>query len=285
MQDITLTISNASPNSDYTVRIERGADDVFGIGTYALAVGYNFTPGGFVATTTTTTYTSAGSDATMGNAAPLPPVGGSANSAYLIGGTIDSPTDVAWYRVTTPSSSLPMTVILRPEHAYELYARATVYDSDGVQVAANILANGDDGRYVLQLPDAAVTSEYFVKVESVGRSGFGLVGNYTLKVDFSRAEIDLSTVISGTLTNAQKQDYITLTVPESKVFHFTLDSFTSNPSVVSGLGMVIFDISGAPVGRMAVTSGTTTTALMFLSTGTYYIKLEGATLTGESLPT
>ena len=68
-------------------------------------------------------------------------------------------------------------------------------------------------------------------MESVGRGGFGLVGDYTLKVDFTRTEMDLATIISGTLTNAQKQDYITLFVPESKAFHFALDSFTSNPAV------------------------------------------------------
>ncbi len=188
MQDIALTISDASPTSDYTVRIERGTNDVFGIGAYALAVGYNYTPGGFAVPTTTTTYTSAGPDSTMSSAAPLPPVAGSSNTVFLSNGAISSPTDVAWYKVTAPGlSSLPMTVILRPEHAYELYARATIYDSNGAQVAAHILANGEDGRYVLQLPAVSGSSEYFVKVESVGRGGFGLVGNYTLKVDFTRA--------------------------------------------------------------------------------------------------
>ena len=121
-------------------------------------------------------------------------------------------------------------------------------------------------------------------MESVGRGGFGLVGNYTLKVDFSQEEMNLSSVVAGTMANAKKQDYITLYVPETKAFHFALDSSSANPSVISGLGMVIYDQNGNAVGRMVATVGTTTTALMFLSSGTYYIKLEGATFNGEPLP-
>ena len=60
MQDITLTIPDATPRQDYTVRIERAANDAFGIGSYALAVGYNFTPGGYVAPTSSTTYNNPG---------------------------------------------------------------------------------------------------------------------------------------------------------------------------------------------------------------------------------
>jgi hypothetical protein len=283
MQDILLTISDASPDSDYTVRVERGTDDVFGIGTYALAIGYNFTPEGYVAPTSTTTYDPSGIGSSLATAVSLQPVAGTAGAVFLAAGQIAAPTDVAWYKVTATGSSSPMTVILRPEHAYELYARATVYDIDGTVVAANILANGEDGRYVIQVP-GIVASDYFIKVESVGRGGVGFAGNYTLKVDFSRAEVDLSGVVSGTLTESSRQSHITLKVPEAKVFHFVLDSFSSNPAVVSGLGMVIYSSNGAAVARMIVTSGTTTTAQIFLSSGTYYIKFEGATLTGEPLP-
>ena len=45
MQDITLTIAASTANQSYIVRIERGTNDAFGIGAYALAVGYNFRAG------------------------------------------------------------------------------------------------------------------------------------------------------------------------------------------------------------------------------------------------
>ena len=48
--------------------------------------------------------------------------------------------------------------------------------------------------------------------------------------------------------------------------------------------MVIFNSAGRGGRQNGRHNGTTTTALMFLPTGQYYIKFEGATLTGESLP-
>jgi hypothetical protein len=86
------------------------------------------------------------------------------------------------------------------------------------------------------------------------------------------------------LTNADNEDYVTFVVPQSRVFHFTLDAATSNPTVISGLGMVIFDVNGNPLGKMITPAGTTSSSVMLLSAGTYYIKFEAATLNGDPLP-
>jgi hypothetical protein len=284
MQDIVITLSNVTPDSDYVVRVERAADDVFGIGGYALAVGYGFNSGGFVAPATTGGTTGAPND-TMATATAMAPVEGSQNTKFLNAEGISSATEVDWFKVTSPANSTnAMTVILRPDNLYELYAKATVYDGNGFEVAATVLANGEDGRYVIEVANPVAGAEYFVKVEAVGRNGTGLVGNYTIRVEFARPAVAMQNVWNGTLTDAARRDFVTFTIAEPKVVHFTLSATTTNPAVVSGLVMVVYNDSGTAVARLVAHAGTTTTAQFFLNAGTYHIKFEAATLNGEPLP-
>jgi hypothetical protein len=285
-QDIVVTLTGVRSGKDYRVKVEKATNDVFGIGRYDLKVGYNFDPTGAVAATAATAFNAdGGTNETIGTASTLPAVGGSANKRYVYNARIESASDVDFYRLNSPSSTpVPMTVIVDPAIAYGLYTKVTVYDASGAVVPAEVLANGANGRLVLQVANPLPSKAYFLKVASVGRNGSGLTGDYTLKVDFTIPAVPLSTVASDILTAAQATAYRTLTVPEAKLFHYTLKATTANPSVVSGVRLVIFDAGGLVVATMTADAGTTTSGEVFLNAGTYYLRFDAATKNGETLP-
>ena len=172
-QDLDLTITGVAADTDYLVRVEKVTDDVFGVGRYDLAVGYNFNPVGTGPAADGPTYVSdGGSDEAIAGATVIPAVTGSANGKYIYHGRIESAGDTDVYRVTAPASTAaPLTVTVDPKTGYGLNTRVTVYATNGSVVPHSVLASGADGRVVIQVSNPAAGQDYFVEVESVGRSG------------------------------------------------------------------------------------------------------------------
>lgn len=284
MQDIVLTVNGVTAGKDYTVRVEKAGNDVFGIGKYDLKVGYNFDPI-VPSSATTVSYTAdSGTNETIAKASTLSPVNGSVNKQYVLNAAISSAADVDFYKFSSPSATPnPLTITITPAQAYGLYTKVTVYDSNKNVVPSEVLANGIDGRLVVQVANPVASRTYYLKVESVGRNGFGLTGNYTLAVDFTLAAVPMSTVATKTLTAARATDYTTFAVPEAKLFHFTLGATTTNTAVASGVRMIVYNASYQIVATFTADAGGTSSGAIFLNAGTYYIKFEAATKSGAPL--
>lgn len=277
-QDIAISLGNVAPNTDYTVCIERANDDVFGIGSYELQIGFNFDPACGPAEPPPEPTFDDGSNGTMADATELVADSDSSGQIYTHFGSIGSYSDVNWYQVNSPSSDVPLTVIINPDGPFQLNVEASVYDSNGNQLSANILVNGTDGRYVLQLPDANGATEYFIKVQSV----LGVIGNYDLSINFTLPAIDVSEVASGALTTSQWQDCLTFTVTETSAFYFALDA--ASDDATNGVRMSLLVENGTVLSSMTANAGDTATGVMLISAGTYYIRFDAAS-THAPIPT
>lgn len=284
MQDLVLTVNGLTAGKFYTVRVEKAADDAFGIGKYDLKVGFGFNPV-IPATATAATFASdGGTNESISTASALIAVSGSANTSYLELGRIESATDVDFYKLNSPAiASAPMTVIVDPARAYGLYTKVTAYDASGSVVPSEVLANGTDGRLVIQVANPIASKVYSLKVQSVGRNGMGTTGDYSLSVDFTRPAVPMTTVAATTLTASRTIDYTTFAVPEAKVFHFTLNATTTDASVASGVRMIIYNANSHIIASFSTDAGTTSTGAVMLGSGTYYMRFEGATKTGVPL--
>lgn len=146
MQDLVLTVNGVTAGKDYTVRVEKASNDVFGIGRYDLKVGFNFNPIIPPGTVVVNYTTDSGTNNTRTTATALTAVTGSANKLYSANAKIDSTCDVDFYKIAAPSSTPnPMTVTVTPAQAYGLYSKVTVYNAAGNVVPSEVLANGTDG--------------------------------------------------------------------------------------------------------------------------------------------
>jgi hypothetical protein len=284
-QDLVLTVTGVAADTDYRVKVEKVTDDVFGVGRYDLAVGYNFNPVGTGTATSEPTHVSdAETNEATGTATVVPAVTGSGNGRYVYGGRIETAADADVYRVTAPAAvNAPLTVTVDPRTAAGLYARVTVYAANGSVVPHDVLASGADGRVVVQVANPAAGQNYFVKVQSVGRSGAGLTGDYTVAADFTRAAVSLGTVASGTLTAATSTAFRTFSVPEAKLMHFALGAATTS-SVGCGVRLIVYNAAGQIVATLTTNAGDTSTGVVFLNTGTYYLKFEAGAASGQVLP-
>ena len=92
-----------------------------------------------------------------------------------------------------------MTVTVNPATPYGLFTKVTVLTASGAVVPSEVQANGADGRVVIQVANPLPLQTYFVKVQSVGRNGQGLIGNYTVTVDYTLLAVNASTVMVATI--------------------------------------------------------------------------------------
>jgi hypothetical protein len=280
--DLAFTLSGAT---SYRIKIEKARSDVFGIGTYLLKIGENYEPSSSLPSTTTVQMLGqdGNTNDSLGTATPLQPFIEAGNLVYRARAEINS-TDRDYYQIVVPSTSSPsMTVVIQPPTSYTVFAKVTVLDASGQTVAAEILSNGDGGRYVVQVANPKPFGVYFLLVESVGMKGSYLAGEYEVRVDFTTPVVERTTVLQGSLNNATRKDHLTLDVGEARVYHFSLDA-ESGSSVSSGVRMTIFDSNGKVVGRLTARAGETVTGTFLLKAGTYYIRVEGVT-SATALPT
>ena len=94
-----------------------------------------------------------------------------------------------------------------------------------------------------------------------------------------------TTFREGTLTNARKQEHVSLVVAENQVHHLTLSAATPTGSAVSGVRAIVFDAAGQIVATLATEAGKTVSGQVLLTAGTYTVRFEAATKTGVALPT
>jgi hypothetical protein len=284
--DLTLSVNNLQPNSTYYVRVASGSNDVFGIGGYELKVGLNFNPQNTNTTTASTQVLGTGTGHSLATATALTTAPGfAANSYYSAYATLTGATDQDDYLVQAPAQASLLSVVVQPPQTNQLFAQVLVYDANQNLLTANVVVNGDGGRYVVQVPNVTPGSYYSLQVVPVGRNGNYLSGDYFLTADFREPVTTSDSLRQGTLTQQRPAEYITLNVQESQLSQFTLSPQTANASIVSGMRMILYDATGKIVFTLTADAGQTTSGTVLLLAGTYTVKYEAATKNGEALPT
>lgn len=282
-QDLVLTVAGVRPGADYTVKVERATDDVFGIGRYDLSVGYNAAPPTAPAAVQPPAVTAANNS--LATAAPLAAGAGSGGAWFTQRGAIAAASSANYYTLTAPATpSTALIVSVRSDAPGALFTAVTVYDASGTAVASELLADGADGRVVVQVAHPVASGTYYLKVESVSRGAAGRTGAYTLLANFTQPAVSLAGVATDTLTAARAASYTTLSVAETKLFHFVLSATSSDPATVSGMRMIIYGSDFRVVATLTADAGATSSGAVLLSAGTYYVKFEAATRTGVALP-
>lgn len=274
--DITLTVSSASPNTAYYVRVQANSYDVFGVGAYTLAVGG--------ADTSSVVYANkyAGllaADGGTNDTRPAATFLGTATATILSPwmftrqGSVETSTDVDVYRIQTTTDTpktLVATVWALPNG--NLSPNLRVYDAGGNLVAVEVVAR-DSASCTVQFKGVIQNSNYFIQVDGGGASGAGATtGNYQLAVDFRSSLFTLRTLGAGHLSASEPVDAYTLSADYTGQMRFTLEATTNDAAPPpTAVRMVIFDEFNNEVASMTTLLGSSVSLDVWLNAGTYKV--------------
>lgn len=309
---VTVHLSHSSPNATYFLKVEGATHDVFGIGSYALAVTFdsaNHVPQAALQNVMHGPYWNLGPNDIAalllnpgsalfnkdqkrndgpGSATNLTPsVGFARNTHYETLASIGSPTDVDFYRIQPPGVSngqnLVLTATVRAVAPNGAAPRVTILDGNQHAVPAQILANGG-GVYTVQAAHLKSGGHYFLRVSS-GGSTTG-VGNYSLTATFGSASAQLTQFAGGSLNATTKQKSYHFYVGESQLFQFLLGAKAAGAPAGTRVSMTITNPSGKVVAKMSAAAGDTRGGpAIFLTPGAYTLSFQVVAPTHATVPT
>jgi hypothetical protein len=301
---VTLHLGQSDPNATYYLRVQGATSDVFGIGSYGVAVGFDTLSKVSTATIdsvlrgpyqslnpndinalllgTPNPYlnNSHGTDDSTVNAKTiLPSPGYARNSHYEAVGSITGPTDGHYYRFQTadaPSNNRPLvlTVTARALVVNGTAPRITLLDRDGNVVPVQVLANGA-GAFTVQAAGVKAGGWYFLKVGAATSAGSATTGNFALTAQFGTAAAQLSTLAAGTGLAAGATQSCNLYVGESQLMNFVLSAtpVAGSPVPGSAVRMTILDRAGNVVYSLTAAAGDVVSgAALFLIPGAYTVQ-------------
>ena len=309
--DISVSIAHAKKGETYFARVDAKANNSQSIGSYALvatfednvtiapkrvnevALGdYAFARQSevqqlFLGDGTANFNDDLHTDDTLLTATHLRTIPGFAQATrYRYEAGLSDRRDVDNYRIEAPDAGLlttgVMTVNLDTLQRDRLIAKADVFDESGKRLASKILVNGV-GELVLQVAGIQAKSRYFIRVAAAERgTGFD-TGNYRLNVAFDRPLVRLQNFGTGTLTARDTEQFQTLYVAESQLFHLSLKVNASQPVDGAALWATVYDEDGAVVYRVAAKPGETRSSQsVILRPGTYVTRISVASETGAA---
>ena len=264
--DLTLHLAGGHGGSDYYLKVEKSADDVFAVGGYRLTLTPDGSTGG-----------------SGGPTKPPPSPGGSApvvnlqakvyrsdgrfsyaDQADLAGGAA-----VARFRFHTPPQGGDLITVTAWSTDGAFQPEVTLSDNGGTPVAARVLV-AENGSYVLQLPQGASDGQYLVSVADADPSGPG--GAFFLGINFGGTPVALDTFTGGnSFTRPDAYATGTLHVTASQLFHFVA---TAGPGPAGeGVAVGVRDASWAEVASVLAPAGGAATATVFLPAGDYAFRL------------
>lgn len=170
--NLDVRLGALKSNSKYYVEVQGATGDVFGVGSYQLAV--NLNPGA----------TSVGH--TLDNATPIPPApGGDPTIPLLAGDTIDqnNQRDVYTFKVPSLDTADGATLLLQAQGVGIKAPRLAAFDANKNLVASTSTVDPATGALVVHIPQATAGATYYVQVFSGTNHGYNL-GAYQLQVDF-----------------------------------------------------------------------------------------------------
>jgi len=264
--DVRLRVENATAGATYLVKVERGSDDVFGVGAYRLAVGPQAESAGV-----TRQQTGPAEDGVqqLGVVAPA------AGQLWEVNrrGSISGAGDEATYLLRT-SAVAPAAMLVSVASAGRFAPAVAVYDAAGRELPAQVLL--DDGVTVnLQLVGAAANTDYFIRVTGRG----GTEGGYRLAVDLRDAPVVRDVLAAGPL-GGRGQDARMLQVSEDELYHFALSGEAAGRVEGVTLRFTLHNAAGRVVFALTSLDGGLAAGDVWLPPGAYTVRVTAATQDG-----
>jgi len=206
---------------------------------------------------------------------------------YDATGQIFDPGDIDYYQLVPIDDEFEqadvLTVTVRATTPLGLIPRATIFNHEGQEFEADILANAN-GQLVVQAKGADPRQTYFVKVDSAQSTGSHAIGGYDFVATFGTREVELGKITSGTLEPGKGTRTSALHVSETRLVHFVLATGPIEGDSAAATWAAIYDGAGNPVYRVAAHAGESRSAnTVLLTPGDYRIEFHGETSSGSTL--
>jgi hypothetical protein len=305
---VTVHLNQSSPNATYYLEVRGATQDVFGIGSYGLAVTFDAANtvapssldsvlrGPYQALSPNDLYTLLTNPGQAlfnnghndGSAVQLAPTTGYAqNTHFETVGSIATTSDVDLYRIQPPNTqngqTLVLTATVRALSPNGTTPRVTILDGNQNPVNAQILAN-DGGTFTVQATGLKSGGNYFLQVTPNG-SPTGSVGNYALDAEFGTASANLATFATGSLTPSAAQQSYNLYVGESQLMQFVLSANAAGAPAGTAMQMTVTDSAGNVVYTLTAAAGDTVSGpALFLTPGAYKVRFSLLGVTDGSTP-
>jgi hypothetical protein len=268
----------------YYVQVQSGTNDVFGIGSYQLQLKPDsiVSVGGLV-----NLVSDVGN--TLTSALLLPQLYPQTNARfdYMYRASIGSSSDVDYYKFKspTPPSGTPnvMTAMLWASQANGLDGQLGVYDANGNPIAVNILTH-ENGTTVVQLPNAAASTYFYVSVSAANPSGSHATGDYFLGIDFSAIATGLQTLATNqTPGSSASPGPVTLNASTDLLAHFVLSASGANVPAGAAMEMDIYDQNGNVVYTLIAAAGQSQSLTCYLAQGQYMLSFKAINTNGGAV--
>jgi hypothetical protein len=312
---VTLSVPKAIANTTYYLKVQGATSDVFGIGSYGLAVTFDAAskvtassldavlrgPNQSLSVNEIQAIFTGGSsvlfhDDKKGNDDPIaatvlaPSPGYAQNSHYETVGSISVPTDTDYYRVQSSGrsgggSTLVLTATVRASAVNGTTPRLAILDSDGNVVPSQVLANGD-GTFAIQATLNKGGGYFLIKVSASTTPGIPTTGNYSLVAQYGSRVAALPTIATGAVPASPASLAFNLYVGQSQLMDLVLSAASTGGVAAPGAavqltirdktGKIVYSLTSA-VGDMA--SG----PALFLTPGAYTVNISAVNASGLSL--
>ena len=305
---VTVHLNQSSPNTTYYIEVQGATQDVFGIGSYGLAVTFDaantvapstldsvlrgpyqaLTPNDINTLLTNPGQVLFNAGHNDGSVVPLTPTPGYAqNTHFQTVGSVASSSDVDLYRIQPPNAqngqSLVLTATVRALSPNGTTPRITILDANLNPVSSQILAN-DGSTFTVQATSFKVKGNFYLQITPSG-SSIGSVGNYALDADFGTVAANFSSLASGSLTPSTAQQSYSLYVGESQLMQFLLSANAPGAPADTGVQMTITDSTGQVVFTLTASAGDTVSGpALFLTPGAYTVGFSVLGATGGDVP-
>jgi hypothetical protein len=301
---VTVHLNQSSPNATYYLEVRGATQDVFGIGSYGLAVTFDaantvppsnldevlrgpyqaLSPNDLATFLIDPNHVLFNSGRNDGSAVQLSPTLGYAqNTHFETVGSIATASDVDLYRIQPPNApsgqSLVLTATVRALSPNGTLPRVAILDGNLNPVSAQILANGG-GVFSVQATGLKSGGNYFLRV-TPSTSSNAVVGNHALEAEFGTAAASLSTFASSSLDSAATEQDYNLYVGETQLMQFVLSAGSVVAPADTAVQMTVTDSAGNLVYSLtAAACDTVSGPALLLTPGAYTVRftLLGATV-------
>lgn len=286
--DLDVKVSNPTPGARYYARVESSQPNVFGIGSYRVAIGQTDLAK-FASNAPWLSIAAAkdgGSKSTFDQAAALSPQtpGTDARWQYTTRDILQGAHDVNFYSVktdATPAKALIATVWAR--RAGTLSPAVDVFDAQHNPVATQILAH-DGVSDTVQVLNALPNATYYIRVEPNDTTDGHASGGYFLGVDLTLTPISSLTFVSDELEATKTQDIRDFNVYTTSLFHFDLSGSSQSSSTQSAVVATLYDANRKAVVSVRALGGAPSSAIdVILPAGKYTLRVVAATRNGAPL--
>jgi hypothetical protein len=301
---------------NYYVQVQGATADVFGIGSYGVAVSFDanstvtasaidevllgpyqsLSPndlGALLLGASNPLFNGSGrANDTPGTATQLIPSPGYArNSHYELIGSLTGSASSGYYRIQTADNPpdgkpLVLTVTASALDVNGTAPRVTILDGNGIPIPQQILADGA-GMFTVQASDLKGGGNYEIKAGPNTAIGSPAAGNYALVAQFGTTSAQLTSLAAGTLpASTGSTPTFNLYAGESQLMHLVLSAIAVDGAAApdSAVQMDLLDASGNVEYSLTASAGDTVSgAALFLLPGAYTVQFTATGASSSSL--